>query len=1463
MDKQLLKALDNLYFALDEIAEALNKGKAGGAKSSTANALVSSNLEEHFKEINVSLKSIKSDTQEILKNQKTLLSMSKNTDKKTGVFEEAGGDKKSESKIKQGVGTILLIAVAVLAIGLAFKIVGKVDFLSVIALSISIVLVAIAFEKIAKLELTPRQAIIASAVMVIGSLGIMISSYILSKIAPVSMTQMLTAAAITLLFLVIAPAIAKMIKAMTTPMEVEAEGIRIKTAQMDMGTVIKSVVMLPLLMVGMSVGITLSSMILKRVVPISIPQALTAVLIAVMFAMAAKGMAGLITALTTTQEASGAGFGFKTSSIGVGKMAAAAILLPFIMVGIAIGITLASRILTMIRPIGIMQAITAILIAGMFAVVASGISKLITATKDVGMASILLVPILMLSIAGAIAGAAFIFFKAKPYFDGLGFLTILKILLVGATMGIISILAAYALKTMKSVTWGDVLKLPTLFTLLSLAVATSAFILYKAKPYFDGLDFMTILKILALGAVIGVITIIAAIALKILGQVSWGSILKLPVLFTLISLALAGSAFILMKAKASFDKMNLMFLLKLVVFGIVLAIAVVVMGLVVKLFNMIGVGVTQAIKGGIVILILVGVIAIASNILAMGNYKKYPDWKWALGVSLALGAFGVGAVLLGTQVMNPFFYAGLGLLLLVSGTIVAASHILNAGKYGKYPKVSWAMGVGLALGAFGLGAVLLGFNVLNPFFYPGLEMISDIAQSIVDVSIILTKGKYKNSITKEWAESISISLGAFSQVYDMLADSKSLFGGGPSPSEFSTAIVVVSKGITTAAEYFNKHTGAFKNGPPLSWAQAVGTAIGAFAPVFKVMENFPFTAGKKIARAMVHVADAVIRVALHFDKYKGLFSEEKGAYPSYEWSQGVGEALNAFSPVFKALSENDSWFTSGEKVVDQMKYGIVQIAYALTSAAIALSMVESKAWKSYPSVEWAKGVGDSINEFMNLFDSINKRGYSVPYISMMSSVLSRALYSLSSAAKVMYKSKKYFSFKISIDWMKNLSKNVLLFGKTAQELDKLLGFDEKKSTKSGGFMGVGESTTTTTVRKMKDLSVVTRLVYQMAQSAGILWSNRKFFSAEVSQNIKNFSERIFSPSGAIVKYAKLVKSLQSIEGGGLMKGLTKIGHSFSIKGLMGEPQSDAVSDMAKKMVVVADILYTSRKLFDGKLVGDISTWFKGISSSILGYVALNKWIKDNIYQKVTKTYGFKSKWLGDKTFKVTSTDMLDLSLVPFMAEKLVDTAAIISKGNFNQKIDPFYMRKIGQNLIDFTYVVKKIAEAEGKGTSFLGRLGSTFEGAIGTDPVSQIARRMITLAKGYDAMANALIKLGFALKTLNIRSLSQLGSITKSLSTGQPIKNEIQQSQQFTGRKFGEKGEDRPLPVVVMKKKTEKRLTPEMEMQNNLWYVSQRLEETVDLLRKINKNTQTIDEYIEESTNGKIKATPDIELKDY
>jgi hypothetical protein len=212
-------------------------------------------------------------------------------------------------------------------------------------------------------------------------------------------------------------------------------------------------------------------------------------------------------------------------------------------------------------------------------------------------------------------------------------------------------------------------------------------------------------------------------------------------------------------------------------------------------------------------------------------------------------------------------------------------------------------------------------------------------------------------------------------------------------------------------------------------------------------------------------------------------------------------------------------------------------------------------------------------------------------------------------------------------------------------------------------------------------------------------------------------------------------------------------------------------------------------------------------------------------------------------------------------KRLVKVAQILhhNRKSFETKIDPFFMKKIGQNILDFNHIVKKLAEAE-KGTSLMDKVGGAVSGFLGTDPISQIARRMITLAKGYDAMANALIKLGVAMKMLNLKSLSQLGSITRGLSTGQPIKGELQQTQQLSTRKYGEKGE-KPLPVVVMKKRGTERMTPEREMQNNIWYVSERLEEAVSLLKKINKNTQTIDEYIEEATNGKIKPPPDLSLK--
>ena len=79
-------------------------------------------------------------------------------------------------------------------------------------------------------------------------------------------------------------------------------------------------------------------------------------------------------------------------------------------------------------------------------------------------------------------------------------------------------------------------------------------------------------------------------------------------------------------------------------------------------------------------------------------------------------------------------------------------------------------------------------------------------------------------------------------------------------------------------------------------------------------------------------------------------------------------------------------------------------------------------------------------------------------------------------------------FKLDPSWVSSLSKNVIPFAKLGQDLDKMLGRDEIVSITKGGFLGFGATTTTTTVRKMQDLSIVNRVVSQMGDTASyLLW----------------------------------------------------------------------------------------------------------------------------------------------------------------------------------------------------------------------------------------------------------------------------------------------------------------------------------------------------------------------------------------
>ena len=1608
MDKQLLKALDNLSKSLEMIAEVMQSKKEGGS-SDVTKSLQSGNFIEQIKEINIGVKAIRKDTQEILRQQRTILEMSKKnqSDKKTDAIES---DPKKESSIKKGVASILLIAVAVLAIGLAFKIIGKIDFLSVIGLGIAIVLVAVAFEKVAKLNITRKQAIDTSIAMVIMAGAVMISSLILSNVKTISIMQGISIMFIAFVFHFVAPTIASMIKAMTTRSKVKMpDGKVVEGSGIEWGMLIKSIIMVPMIMMGMSLGIMVSSYILGMVKVITIGQAVTSILIAGVFAMSAGGIVKLITAL-------------RRGKVSLMDGLKAAIAIPLIMLGFAAGIWLSSMVLGRVQPIGLAQAVSSILIALVFSVAAFGMSKILRAfrrlsPKDAVVATLMMplvlpamavaiwlsskvlnkveplpfsaflgsimiallfvvlsfamkpiakgikamnwgdipkIPVFFLLISIAIAAAAFILYKAKEYFQ-MEFMTMLKILVLGAVIGVLGMIFAVASKILGNISWGNVVKLPLFFTLITMAIAASAFILYKSQQYFQ-IDLLIMLKILILGVIVGILGIIFGFATKIIGNISWANVIKLPFFFTMISLAVAVSAFILNKAMRYIEGMSIMGMIKLVIFGIALAITVVVMAIVIKILKMLG-GVMDYLKGGIAVVIVATTIMIASLIINKGKYEKYPDWKWVLGVGLAIATIGVAAYILGITAMADMgltLLLGSLMVLLVSATIMAASHILGKGKYDKYPPILWVLGVGAALATFGIAAIVLGINVINPFFYAGLgmiivvaelivktskilakgnyessgkmliwgmataliygtfvpillvlgavglasavmsffgpdpwkmaqKMIVDVAATIVAVSFILAAGKYEKGPTKEWAEGIAIALGAFSPLYSMLMMNgvmKIFGGGGVGPDDYANAIRTVSSGIMFAAELFASpsNKGVWKGGPPKEWAEGVGTAIGAFAPVFKILTDGAIVSlfgGKGVdaeamKQAIKSIAEGIVDAANFFGdpKNKVAFTEN---YPKKEWGEGVGAALGAFSPVFAAL-QGKGWFSSGAEVIAEMQAGILAMADSIVKVAHILGggivigkiMLPGKGkpdYTSYPSKEWGEGIKTTIDTFMGIFNQIKETEGGMEEFSLNALRLTTMMTSVAMVAVIMGKGKEGFAVRIPVDWMPNISKTLIGYAVLSKALEALLTSTEKQTKVTGGGLKgllLGKSEETINVTKHTDVSIAIRVMSQVVRLARMISANHPMFSKGLSPNwMDNISKNL-------IGYGMLTKMLEGL----IPKTETTKVTGVSLKNLLSGKFEDVITVQKhtdvplvirtmSQIVRLARLIHKNEKHFQAKIDPNFIT---NISKAVLGYALLAKQLEALLTktEKETKVTsgGLKGLLMGQTEENVTVTKTTDISIVIRSMTQLVRLARMLHKNEkyFQTKIDPNFMSKISSNILAFAKLSKSLGVMGGGGIGgFLGRL-------TGTDPMSMLAKGMIQIAVAYDALSRALEKFGAAINSIDSEKVSLIRRLTGNLAILSAMDSDmfsrmmsVLESRASVFAKLVDTG--RVGPSVGQKKsggsggesggggKSEGQMGSKYEPQKK--DMTKQLDEVIKILKQISYNTSGLDDYLE------------------
>ena len=1247
MDKILLNALNNLSDSLELIAAALKKGKSnkGGPNSATGSALTKGDFGGQLKEISVEVRSIKKDTQEILRQQKTILEISKKKekDKKTGIFEEAGGDKKSESSLKKGIGTILLIAVAVLAIGLAFKIVGKVDFLSVISLSIAMYAISLAFEKVAKLKLSLKESFTASLTLVMMATAVTMSSWIMKLISPISLVQTLTAILIAAMFAVMAS---------------HLENIFVAVGVFSKLRVSKTALLIAL--VSISAAITMSSWILKLITPISFTQALTGILISAMFAVVALNLDKIAAGVAVFD-----------------KLRISKIVLITTLVGIAAAITMSSWILTLVMPLSLGKAITAILISAMFLVISLNFEKIaagIAAFDKFNIKKTVLI-LTLVGIATAITLSSWILALINPI--GLfQFLTALGIALLFALMSyVMPQLAAGVYVMEKALGKKGLFLMPLIFVAISLAIMISSHILAMTAD----IELGRILKIALFGVALAIMVLammpsVLLVGIAAMSGVGAGAIALGVLMIPLIAAAIAVSSHIL--AIGKYDKfpdwrwsigvglsitgfaaaavilgsialtgvgalaiLAGVLLVPLIALSIVMTDKVISKGkynkypglgwvltvgvlmtgfgvavLTLGLLAVTGIGLV-AILAGVLLVPLIAVSIVATDkVIAKGKYNKYPGLGWILSVGASMTGFGIAVVALGVIALTGF---GLGALAIIAGTkmvpkiaqtIVDTDGIIGKGKYDKYPGWEWALSVGSLMTIFGAAVVGVGAMIVGSFglgylaIEVGSKAVNKIAESIVSVGYIFAKSglSWKKGPTKEWAEGVAIALGAFSPVYKMLIKGgimEIFTGSGPNPFEFAEAIKTISQGIVDAANFFGAPgmTDVYKGGPTKEWAEGVGNAIGAFSPVYSILakEKGWFGTGvsiEKFKKAILTISGGIVEAAGVFGENKAKFDE--GNYPSAEWGQGVGGAIAAFAPVFKGLS-GAGWFQSGDSVINDMVNGIRKISYSIVEIGGIFS-ADWINWDKYPTNTWS--------------------------------------------------------------W--NLKTVVWNFAQLSKSVEEF------------------------------DLSTVSNVI--------------------------------------IISY---------------------------------------------KMAEVAKIFALNKKYFD-------------------------------------------------------------------------------------TKIDPNFTKNIRHNILDFNNLVKELTKSQDKG--IIGNIRSMADGLLGTDPISQIARKMITLAKGYDTLAKSLIKLGFAMKTLNIKNLAQLGGATRSLVSGGD-----KERQEVEGRRFVPRQNEQMSTVGEGLKRDrnedkDKKLPPELAKRNHIYYMSQKLDQVVDLLGKINVSTSTIDDFITLQTNGKIKSPTDI-----
>lgn len=422
-------------------------------------------------------------------------------------------------------------------------------------------------------------------------------------------------------------------------------------------------------------------------------------------------------------------------------------------------------------------------------------------------------------------------------------------LFVAGAMGGTMFLLAKAMENVR----GDertivkVLSMSAIMPLMAAGILASAYVLNEMPE----VSFKQAGSALMTGAVMGSSFLLLGLATKFINYGKVKELMLMPLLMPLIAGGLYSSALILNEMPVYDNATGILST------SITTATVILAAGAVIKGIQMLGVSPGDAVKGGLTMVAIGGAIALTSHVLRLGNYDGGPtvEWAKAMGLSMlaavptililgAIASSGVGALVIG---------AGALALLGVAGAIVAVSHILDKGKYGKGPTPEWAEGTGKSILYF-------------------TEAMADASPGVMD------------------------------------------FLTGTTLTDKINGMRMVTNAMIEVATVLNNHSGVFKAGPSAAWAEGTGKAIVYFTEAMnevgegafdKFMQLFGAETRDEKLKALKNVINTMIDVGSQINKAGNVFSN----YPSKDWAQGLGWSMDY---IIQAMIKLEDEFSVGE-----------------------------------------------------------------------------------------------------------------------------------------------------------------------------------------------------------------------------------------------------------------------------------------------------------------------------------------------------------------------------------------------------------------------------------------------------------------------------------------------------------------------------------------------------------------------